>query len=230
MGVASLVLGIVSLIIGFVPLCGIIALLPAIIGVILGIIDIVKKNKTGENKSQAIAGLIMSAIAVVVIIFWVGIVGESETQTKETSKTTLTSQNVGTSIISDNKKKKYNIGEIYEDSNIAIKYVSVNDNFTTYNRYATIKTGYKVVKAEFEFENLSSSNQYVSAYEFDCYADGYDCESFWSVDDSGFSSTLSSGKKTKGSVYFEVPKDAKEITIEYSLNVWTSSKVEFIVK
>ena len=69
MGVASLILGIISLNVGFVPLCGIIALIPAIIGLILGIIDIIKKNKTKEKKNQSIAGIILSAIAIVFIIF-----------------------------------------------------------------------------------------------------------------------------------------------------------------
>ena len=75
MGVAALVLGIISLIIGFIPLCGAIALLPAIIGVILGIVDIVVKSKKGEKKGISIAGLVLSAIATLVIIFWVMIFG-----------------------------------------------------------------------------------------------------------------------------------------------------------
>lgn len=75
MGVASLVLGIMSLIIGFIPLCGSIALVPAIIGVILGIIDIVSKSKKGEKKGISIAGLILSVIATIVIIFWVFVFG-----------------------------------------------------------------------------------------------------------------------------------------------------------
>ena len=45
MGIAALVLGIVSIIIAFVPFCGIIAFLPALVGLILGIIDLVIKNK-----------------------------------------------------------------------------------------------------------------------------------------------------------------------------------------
>ncbi len=81
MGVASLVLGIISLIIGFVPFCGIIALLPAIIGLILGIIDIVKKTKSGMKKGQSIAGLILSAIAIVVIIFWAIVASQVEVET-----------------------------------------------------------------------------------------------------------------------------------------------------
>ena len=70
MEIASLVLGIISLVIGCIPFCGTIALMPAIVGLILGIVDLALKAKSVENKSQAIAGLVMSAIAIVVIIFW----------------------------------------------------------------------------------------------------------------------------------------------------------------
>lgn len=70
MGIASLVLGILSAIIGFIPLCGMIALLPAFIGLILGIVDAVKKSKAGEPKGMAIAGIILSAISIVIIIAW----------------------------------------------------------------------------------------------------------------------------------------------------------------
>lgn len=75
MGIAALILGIISLIIGFIPLCGSIALFPAIIGLILGIIDTVLKKKKGEKIAVSVAGLVLSAIAIVVIIFWVFIFG-----------------------------------------------------------------------------------------------------------------------------------------------------------
>lgn len=75
MGVAALVLGIISLIIGFIPLCGVIAFVPAIIGIILGIVEIVKKSKASEPKGMGIAGLILSSIAVIVIIWWIFIAG-----------------------------------------------------------------------------------------------------------------------------------------------------------
>lgn len=144
------------------------------------------------------------------------------------SKTTLNNEtNAGTTTTTT---KEYSVGEIYEDSNIAIKYASLDENFTGYSRYANVKDGYKVIRAEFEFENLSTSDNYVSNFSFDCYADGYDCESFWLVDDYGFSATLPTGKKTKGAVYFEVPKDATSIVLEYELNIWTDKRIEFIVK
>lgn len=70
MGIASLVLGIVSVVISFVPFCGIIALVPAIVGLILGIIDAVKKSKEQQPKGMSIAGIVCSAVAIVLIIYW----------------------------------------------------------------------------------------------------------------------------------------------------------------
>ena len=146
-----------------------------------------------------------------------------------TSGTTLTSGNSTGVSSSVDENKIYSVGEIYQDGNIAIKYVSLNSNFTDYSEYAEVKSGYKVIQAEFEAENLGTSDELFSSYDFNCYADGYDCEAFWSVDDSTFSSNLSSGKKAKGCVYFTVSSDAQEIVIEYSLNMFTNEKIKFKV-
>lgn len=81
MGVASLVLGILSLIVGFVPFCGAIALLPAIIGLILGIVDVVLKSKKGEPKGMGVAGIVLSAISIVIIVFWVFVVAAASVST-----------------------------------------------------------------------------------------------------------------------------------------------------
>lgn len=75
MGVASLVLGIISVIVGFIPLCGTWALVPAIVGLILGIVEAVKKSKAKEPKGKAIAGIVCSAIAIVIIFVWTAIIG-----------------------------------------------------------------------------------------------------------------------------------------------------------
>ena len=81
MGVASLVLGILSLIVGFVPFCGAIALLPTIIGLILGIVDVALKSKKGEPKGMGIAGIVLSAISIVIIVFWVFVVAAASVST-----------------------------------------------------------------------------------------------------------------------------------------------------
>ena len=77
MSIASLVLGIVSVILGFIPFCGWFALLPAIVGLILGSIDLSKLSKTDSPKGMAIAGVVLNIVAVIFIIFWIIVVAGS---------------------------------------------------------------------------------------------------------------------------------------------------------
>jgi hypothetical protein len=64
MAVAGLVLGIVSFVISFIPCVGLLAILPAILGIIFSIIGISKAKTTGQGKGMAIAGLILSILAI----------------------------------------------------------------------------------------------------------------------------------------------------------------------
>ncbi len=70
MGIAALILGIISFILSFIPICGLVGLLPAIIGLILGIVEVVKKSKAGEPKGLGIAGIILTSIALIFSIVW----------------------------------------------------------------------------------------------------------------------------------------------------------------
>jgi len=71
MGIASMVIGIVSAILGFVPLCNYFALIPASIGFILGIVDVaIKSQKKVEGKGIGIAGIVLNAIAIALIVIW----------------------------------------------------------------------------------------------------------------------------------------------------------------
>jgi len=215
MGIASLILGIISIIMSLIPGLGIIFSITALIGIILGIISLCKKH----DKGKSIAGIITSVIAIIItILYVVGIVTIFDNSDKN-----LIEKAEAIKQQQEQQQKEYRVGETYNDRNLAIKFVSVNDNFKGYNRYATVKSGYKIIKADFEFENVGTTNQYISSYDFDCYADDYDCDAFWSVENSSFSTTLSSGKKAKGTVYFQVPQDSQSIVLEYE-------GIEFIVK
>lgn len=75
MAVASLVLGIISLIVGFIPFCGAIAFIPAVIALILGIVAIVQNKKKGEKIGMAVAGTILSSLAIVIMFFWFVVAG-----------------------------------------------------------------------------------------------------------------------------------------------------------
>lgn len=131
-------------------------------------------------------------------------------------------------------KDSYNVSEIYEDSNIKLTFISFDEDFKKYSEYAEIKNDCKILKAEFELENIGTSDKFADYSDFKCYADGYACDDFYSVDDAGlegpFNTTLSAGKKVRGNIYFQVPKNAEKVTIEYTTNMFVDEKVVFNIK
>ena len=70
MGVASMVIGIVSLVIGFIPMCGFWAAVPAVVGLILGVVDLVLRSKRKQPRGKAIVGVILNPLAIIVIVGW----------------------------------------------------------------------------------------------------------------------------------------------------------------
>jgi hypothetical protein len=119
------------------------------------------------------------------------------------------------------------VGDIVESSDLNISYISCEKD-TSYDSYFAPESGYHYVTLTFEFENKGSGDEYISNFDFDCYADGRDCEMAYFRDDS-ISATLSTGRKAKGTVTFTVPDDAETVEVEYVSNYWTSSRVIFTV-
>ena len=119
----------------------------------------------------------------------------------------------------------YNVGDIVESSNLKITYLSCEE-FKSTNMFVVPTDGYHFISCEFEFENTGTSDEFITSFDFDCYADGIDCKGTYIRDDD-LSATLSAGRKTKGTVTFEVPINAEVIEVEYLSNYWTSNRVVF---
>ena len=122
----------------------------------------------------------------------------------------------------------HKVGDVVESSRLNITYLSCEE-YVSDNMFVVPAEGYRFISCEFEFENVGTSDEYVSCYEFDCYADGLNCKAVFYRDDA-LSATLSAGRKTKGTVTFEVPIDAEVIEVEYLSNYWTSNRVVFTVE
>ncbi|HHH76479.1 MAG TPA: hypothetical protein ENL03_05590 [Phycisphaerae bacterium] len=71
MGIASMVIGIIAAILGFIPICGAIAFIPAVIGLVLGLVDFILKGKSKKPRGMGLAGVILNAVAIIVIVLWI---------------------------------------------------------------------------------------------------------------------------------------------------------------
>ena len=122
----------------------------------------------------------------------------------------------------------FKVGDIITTQNLIITYLSSGE-YTSDNMFMTPKDGYHYIYCEFEFENISDSDEHVSSYDFDCFADGSSCDGFFGMDDN-LSATLSPKRKAKGTVAFEVPINAENVEVEFLTNYWTSDRIVFTYK
>lgn len=168
-------------------------------------------------------------LIVIAIIVIIGVGGNSENTTvvsqSQNGIGNDSSQNSNNQITT----KKVNVGETVQTNQFKITYLSAKE-YTGYNQYSTPKSGNKVIRVEFSFENISNNDIVLNT--FDCYADGEKCENYYYADDMKTPAleSLSKGKKLKAVLYYEVPKTAKETVLEYETNLWSDEKIEFIVK
>lgn len=120
------------------------------------------------------------------------------------------------------------VGSTLEKNGLKITIDDANTNFTDYEDeygFNTPNDGMKYVMASFTFENTGKSDEYVSIYDFKCYADNTECEQVYSLDDSDFINTnLSSGRNVSFKTYYSVPADAQTIELEYETNMWSGEK------
>lgn len=123
---------------------------------------------------------------------------------------------------------KVEVGETLTTNTLKITYKSSADDKGA--QYFPAASGNKIIKLTFEIENISSTDQIVSVYDFKCYSDDVASSAYYYGDDGLSTTTLSSGRKATGNVYFEVPQNANSIDIEYETNYWSGIKAIFVVK
>jgi len=126
--------------------------------------------------------------------------------------------------------KVYEVGDVVEYEDMEITYISAKE-YKEDNEFLQPKSGNTYYKIELEFINNGDDDITISSMlGFECYADGYAAEQTF-IGEDDLSGTISKGKRIKGSLYFEVPKTANEIILEYSDNVFVDDeKLKFKVK
>ena len=132
--------------------------------------------------------------------------------------------NEQTSVESSDAESNYSF--YYGELKITIN--SKDLNYDTYDdpyNWYLPNDGMKYIMVSFTFENTGKYDEYVSIYDFDCYADNVLCEQAFLPDDSDFINTnLSSGRMISFQTYYQVPVDSVSIELEYGTNSWLNDK------
>lgn len=196
------------------------------------------EQKKKKKKKRLIIFGVIAAIIVVIIIASSGSSSSDDKNKVESVNGASQTQSVNGKS-DDNKSydntaskdQKITAGHaITIDNELKISYLKCDTNFKKYSKYATVGKGKKVISATFKIENVSDTDQYIDT--INCYADDKKCDSFYSVEDydNPFLDSISAGRSIEGTVYFEVPSNAKDVELEFENNVWTNDKVVFVVK
>lgn len=126
--------------------------------------------------------------------------------------------------------EKVNLGESLHTDGLIITLTKVEDWKPT-EKYITAEDGYKFIRAYFIIENINANDVYITATDFDCYADDKKMkESIYGDDELEWFSNLSAGRKIEGYIYYEVPKNAQKIEIEFEKYLWTDKKAIFLTE
>ena len=194
--------------------------------------EIPKKAKVCPNCRKKQGGLIKWIIIGVIAIAIIGSLAGGSDDEKGTDsnpkKTGQTQNSENDSNKQENVDNEFVVGDVVETSSLKISYLSAGQ-YTSDNEFLQPKDGYVYYRVEFEFENIGNSDELASSWDFKCYADGYSVDEAYVGEDT-LSATISSGKKAKGAIYYEVPIDAQEIKLEYEINYFTEDKVVFVIK
>ena len=127
-----------------------------------------------------------------------------------------------------NEDNTYVVGEVINANGLKLSYISA-EKWEGYNQYLAPDDGYMYIRLKISAENTSSSDRYISSFEFDCYADGKKVDAYYAGDNVLTGGTLSSGRATDGYIYFTVPTNAASIEVEYETSFWTDKKAILLV-
>ena len=128
----------------------------------------------------------------------------------------------------EEQKLTVDVGEVLTTDSLKITYEECVE-ITSYSDYKEPASGNTVYRLKMTVENISDSDEYISNYSFNCYADNIAAEVYLFGDDT-LSATVSSGRTAAGYIYFEVPQNAENIEVEYETDFWSSEKAVFVVK
>ncbi|MCI7105253.1 MAG: DUF4352 domain-containing protein [Lachnobacterium sp.] len=180
-------------------------------------------------------------IGVIVVILLAALFGGGDDKPKkvENSKVESTQQDEKkseepkTDVNTEEVKDIFEVGETAELNDVQVTLLSYKESKGS--EYNKPSDGNVFLMAEFEIVNNSDSEMNVSSVmSFEAYADDYSLNySFGALmdnEDRQMDGTIAAGKKMKGYIGYEVPKDWSTVEIHFTDDVWSNNKFKFEIK
>ena len=180
-------------------------------------------------------------IGVIVVILLAALFGGGNDKPKkvENSKVESTQQDEKkseepkTDVNTEEVKDIFEVGETAELNDVQVTLLSYKESKGS--EYNKPSDGNVFLMAEFEIVNNSDSEMNVSSVmSFEAYADDYSLiYSFGALmdnEDRQMDGTIAAGKKMKGYIGYEVPKDWSTVEIHFTDDVWSNNKFKFEIK
>ncbi len=231
LGIASFIISIFGIIFSFL----VFGIIFGIVALVLGIIGILCANK---KKSLSIWGICLGSTAILISFLMLLSIVKSDKKENgsETSGVSISTESSGMESNNSEASNEQTSAESSDaESNYSFYYgelkITINSKDLNYDSYDDPynwylpNDGMKYIMVSFTFENTGKYDEYVSIYDFDCYADNVLCEQAFLPDDSDFINTnLSSGRMISFQTYYQVPVDSVSIELEYGTNSWLNDK------
>ena len=176
-------------------------------------------------------------IGIIVVIFLAVAFGGGDDKPKKVENNTTTTQQGE----NDNDKKAdtqetkdiFTVGETAEMNDVQVTLLKYSESKGS--EYNKPSDGNVFLMAEFEIVNNSDSEMNVSSMlSFEAYADdyalNYSLGAITENNDPQLDGTIAAGKKMKGYIGYEVPKDWSTVEIHFTDDVWSDNKFKFEIK
>lgn len=234
MEIASLILGIISIVISLIPFIGILAYLPAIIALILGIVSLATMKSRGKNnKAMPLVGIVTSSIsmvlAIVMILVWgfisAGIYSNKSIKNNEYNGIENRNHNYSSNYNYENNThlsriREYEIGDKIRLKDCTLVINSIEDFDGNSNLKAT--SGNELILVDVTITNTGNSQTYVSKYDFEINdGDDYSYPEYDSTHKVATfeSQSISSGESYRGTLCFQKEKYNNNYYLVYDNNV-----------
>lgn len=235
------IFGIIGMIFSFI-FCNI--LFP-FVGLVLSIIGLCSKTKKSVCGT---IGLIVSIVAIIFNIFAPEFLKYVD-QARQNSLTLQESRNIENNeqeedkpdddILSfrqeDNNKQDsmFRKGEAAEKGGVQVTLLDYKES--NGSEYNTPGDGNVFLLIEFEISNNTEKEIAVSSMlSFEAYADdytlNYSLSALMEKEGDQLDGSIAAGKKMKGWIGWEVPKDYKSIEVHFTPNVWSGDKIVFMIE